>query len=72
MNSQRRPTADAVAHVDEDESEVGGASGTNNTFTGGEDEHNTSFEQTVGGTVLASLSKKKQQYLEQKIEDRSG
>ena len=35
-----------------------------------DDDNTTSFEQTVGGTV--SLSKKKREYLEQAITDRSG
>ena len=37
-----------------------------------EDDNTNSFERTSGGTILANLSKKKQQYIEQTIVDRSG
>ena len=43
-----------------------------NTFTSGPDNVGSSNEQTEGGALLANISKKKKQYLEQQIVDRSG
>ncbi len=43
----------------------------NNTLTA-EEENTTSFEHTVGGSTITGLSKKKKEYLEQAIVDRSG
>jgi len=65
-----------MANEDEGESVINsenqGALVSDNTFTSGPDQPGSSNEQTEGGTILANISKKKKQYLEQQIIDRSG
>lgn len=61
----KAPRAKQSTRTDED-SEVD-----NNTLTA-EEENTTSFEHTVGGSTITGLSKKKKEYLEQAIVDRSG
>ena len=63
----KAPAAKRAAVRTDDESEL-----SLNNLTAEYEQTESCFEQTAGGTILTGRSKKKQQYLEQEIVDRSG